>query len=375
MSQDVYQRLAHHLNELPAGFPPTESGVELRILRRLFTPDEAELALHLTLLAEPVRVVAHRAGLDEAEVGRRLYEMSRKGLIYRLHKGEELHYMAAQFVIGIWEFHVNDLDPELIRDVNEYLPYLMDPETWKKAPQLRTIPVHVDVPVSHDILPHEEAGKLIQGKRRYAVAPCICRKEHQMVGEGCHKPMETCLVFDRAADYYVENGIGREIDLEETMAILHSAEEAGLVLQPSGYQNISNICCCCGDCCQVLLAFKRHPEPAQLVSSPFLVAYEPDLCSLCGTCVERCQMDALTLPDDGDDVVVDLSRCIGCALCVTTCPDEALTLIRKPPEQQPRVPASQSRAYLKLARERGRLGMGDVTMMALRSAKDRFSTR
>jgi len=370
MTHDVYQRLARHLDDLPGGFPATEKGVELRILERLFSPEEAELALHLTLLAEPVRVISHRARGNEPEVAERLYEMSRKGLVYRLYKGEEPHYMAAQFVIGIWEFHVNDLDPDLVRDMNEYLPHLMNAENWKKAPQLRTIPVHADVPVARDILPHEEAAALVEGRRRYAVAPCICRKEHEIVGEGCGRPMESCLVFDRAADYYVENEIGREIDFEETLAILKRAEQAGLVLQPSGYKKVSNICCCCGDCCQVLLAYKRHPEPASLVSTPYVVAYDPELCSECGTCLDRCQMEAITEAEDG--VAVDLGRCIGCALCVTTCPDGALTLQRKPPDAQPRVPASQARAYLNLARERGKLGVGDVTLMALRSAKDRI---
>jgi ferredoxin len=344
--------------------------VELRILRRLFTTAEAELALHLTLLAEPVRVVAHRAGLEPGETADRLYEMSRKGLIYRLYKGDEPHYMAAQFVIGIWEFHVNDLDPELIRDMNEYIPHLMQPEVWKKAPQLRTIPVHADVPVSHDILAHEEAASLVRDKRRYAVAPCICRKEHQMVGAGCDKPMESCLVFDKAADYYVENGIAREIDLDETLRILRQADQAGLVLQPSGYQKISNICCCCGDCCQVLLAFKRHPEPASLVSTPYVVAFDAERCNVCGTCLDRCQMDAIGLVDGA--IAVEPKRCIGCGLCVTTCPEEALMLVRKPPSQQPEVPISQTKAYLALARERGTMGVGDVALMALRSAKDRL---
>lgn len=370
MTHDVYHRLARHLDDLPGGFPPTESGVELRILERLFSPDEAELALHLTLLAEPARVIAHRAQIDPADAAERLYEMSRKGLIYRLYKGEEPHYMAAQYVIGIWEFHVNDLNPDLIRDMNEYLPHLMDTENWKKAPQLRTIPVHADVPVARDILPHEEAASLVKDRRRYAVAPCICRKEHQLVGEGCGRPVESCLVFDRAADYYIENEIGREIDYDETLQILRQAEDAGLVLQPGGYKNVSNICCCCGDCCQVLLAYQRHPEPASLVSTPYLVAYDPDLCSECGTCLDRCQMEAITEADEG--VEVDLTRCIGCALCVTTCPEGALTLVRKPPDAQPRIPVSQARAYLKLARERGKLGVGDVTLMALRSARDRI---
>ena len=61
MSNDVYRRLAKHLDNLPGGFPPTESGVELRILRRLFTPEEAELAMRLTLIPEEAPVVARRA--------------------------------------------------------------------------------------------------------------------------------------------------------------------------------------------------------------------------------------------------------------------------------------------------------------------------
>jgi NAD-dependent dihydropyrimidine dehydrogenase PreA subunit len=57
MSEDVYKRLAKHLDELPAGYPETESSVELRILRRLFTPEEAELALPTTLIPEEARVI------------------------------------------------------------------------------------------------------------------------------------------------------------------------------------------------------------------------------------------------------------------------------------------------------------------------------
>jgi electron transport complex protein RnfB len=370
MSDDLYQRLARHLDGLPGGFPATGSGVELRILRRLFTPEEAELALHLTLLTEPARVIAHRAGLETEEAATRLYELSKKGLIYRVYKGGEPLYMALQYVIGIWEFHVNDLDPGLIRDMNEYLPQLMDAQLWRKAPQLRTIPIRADIPVGHEILPHEEAETLVRSRKRFAVAPCICRKEHQMVGAGCDRPMESCLVFNKAADYYIENGLAREIDLEETLRILRRADQAGLVLQPGNYQNISNICCCCGDCCQVLLAFKRHPEPASMVSTPFRVAFEEEHCSGCGTCLERCQMEAIT--EAGDVVAVDLKRCIGCGLCVTTCPEECLTLVRKPDSEQPVVPVSQVKAYLNLARERGKLGTGEIALMALRSAKDRL---
>ena len=67
MATDLYERLAKHLDGLPAGFPRTESGVELRILRRVFTPEDAELALHLTLIPEGARVIARRAKIPVKE--------------------------------------------------------------------------------------------------------------------------------------------------------------------------------------------------------------------------------------------------------------------------------------------------------------------
>lgn len=81
---DIYKKLAKHLDDMPGGFPATESGVELRILRRLFTPEEAELALALTLFPEEPARVAKRIHLPEEETARRLEEMAKKGLIYRI---------------------------------------------------------------------------------------------------------------------------------------------------------------------------------------------------------------------------------------------------------------------------------------------------
>jgi electron transport complex protein RnfB len=76
---DVYQRLARHLDRLPAGFPATASGVELRILKRLFTEDEAEIALGLTMMPEPAAAIAQRLGREGAELAPMLDRMSRKG--------------------------------------------------------------------------------------------------------------------------------------------------------------------------------------------------------------------------------------------------------------------------------------------------------
>ena len=112
MPTDVYDRLAHHLDRLPAGYPSAESGVELRILRCLFTPEEAELALHLRLIAEAPRVIAHRAGIQPAAAQELLAAMEAKGTVYVHHReGRPPRYMATQFAIGIFEFQVNLLNP------------------------------------------------------------------------------------------------------------------------------------------------------------------------------------------------------------------------------------------------------------------------
>jgi len=95
MSEEIYRRLARHLDELPAGFPATKDGVELRILKRLFTPEEAELALHTTLIPEEAKVIARRAARPLEETRNRLAEMAQKGLLLSIEfPGRPALYMA-----------------------------------------------------------------------------------------------------------------------------------------------------------------------------------------------------------------------------------------------------------------------------------------
>jgi len=72
---DIYEKLADYLDQLPAGFPRTKGGAEMRILRKLFSPEDASLAMHLSLIAEEPRVIAYRAGISKDEAERRLKEM------------------------------------------------------------------------------------------------------------------------------------------------------------------------------------------------------------------------------------------------------------------------------------------------------------
>jgi Fe-S-cluster-containing hydrogenase component 2 len=81
-------------------------------------------------------------------------------------------------------------------------------------------------------------------------------------------------------------------------------------------------------------------------------------------------MDALSI--DNKKVVLDLNRCIGCGLCVSTCPTLSLSLVRKPKAKQPYVPKDIVETYMKLGKARGKLGIGKMIGMKVRSKLDRL---
>ncbi len=242
MANDIYDKLAEHLDSLTGGFPRTESGVEIRILKRLFTPDDAKLAIHLTQIPEGARVVARRAKIPVEEASRRLEEMFKTGLISGIYpKDKPPLYMALQFVIGIWENQVNRLTRELIQDVQEYLPFYNKKNVEVGVPQLRTIPVGKSIGAKTEVMPYERAEELVKNHKTFAVANCICRQEKRIMGEGCDKPEESCLTFGMAAKIMVRAGRGRFISMDESLEILRRAEDAGLVLQPSNAKRAINI--------------------------------------------------------------------------------------------------------------------------------------
>lgn len=373
MAQDIYQQLAVFLDNLPGGFPATDSGVEIKILKHLFTEEEAELTLHLTLLNEPARVIAHRAKKPLKQVAAMLDQMEKKGLVYARHKpGKDPEYIATHFVVGIYEFQLNKLNEEFVGYFEEYLPQLLKPEVWKKAPLLRTIPVGESIEAEVTVLDYERAEELVHAHQRISVAPCVCRQEQEVLGHRCEKPIETCISFGSGADYYVRNEMGRYITQDEALQVLKLAEETGLVLQPDASRQATFICCCCGCCCGVLKTLKRHPIPADLAHTPFQAIHEDDLCDACELCLDRCQMEALQL-DDGI-IQIDLHRCIGCGLCVTSCPNQALSLLRKPATEQRYVPKTSVEKHLRLAKTRGIIKNHELASMFVKSRRDRVLT-
>jgi len=369
---DVYQRLARFLDRLPAGFPPSPGGAELKIIRKLFTPEEATLFTHLSLLGESARVIAFRAHLPQAQVVSMLEKMAEKGLISADYgPGRSAEYSVNQYVVGFLEEQVDRLDRELVELAEEYNPVYFKEGPWSKIPQMRTIPIGESIPVEHAVMPYERAEDIVRAHTRFAVRNCVCRQERELIDQGCGKPLEVCLSFDNGADQSVRAGRGRMISMDEALAIFKQADQAGLVLQPSNSKDPIFICACCGCCCGVLRGIKQFDKPADLVSNLFIAQHNAGLCLVCEACIERCQMEAITLVDWA--VSLNLERCIGCGLCVSTCPSGALSLVRK--AEPPSIPKDTVSNYLQMAQARDKLGMLRMAGMLVRSKVDRLLAR
>lgn len=334
----VYRALAEHLDRLPGGFPPSTTGAELDVLRRLFTAEEAALAVHLRLDPESPERIALRAGLDVADTSVLLVDMARKGLIFsRQLPGDGFLYNAVPFVVGIWEFQVDRLTPELVRDVNAYWSTIARRKPVRTIAQMRTVPIGASITPELEATPYEDVERFLDTQDRFAVARCICRAEAAMQGEGCDGLEEACLMFGDWADYYVREGKGRAITRDEVLSILHDADRQGLILQPNNSRDAAFICCCCRCCCGVLQRLIRHPRPADAVVSRYIAFFDEDKCVSCGVCVDRCSMGSLNSVESGR-ILFDPIRCIGCGLCVSTCPTGALGLVLKPEAPGQRIP-------------------------------------
>jgi electron transport complex protein RnfB len=351
---DVYERLRKRLDDLAVGYPETESKVEIRLLKRIFTEEEAEFFVQLNPILEAPADVAGRLNRDADEVAALMEQMAKKGLLFRKRTGEGVRYAAVPYVVGIFEFQIKSMDEAFARDNEQYFEqaFLANAQAFK-TPVLRTIPINRQIVAEWPIAPYEDVLQIIENQEKILLAKCICRTQTRLAGSDCDKPLETCFLFGSHAEYYAENGMGRFITKEEAKQILLKNEEAGLVMQPFNSQKVGGMCSCCGDCCGMLRSLKKQPNPAESVQSNYYARVDEALCTGCETCVDRCQMEAIEVIDGISTVY--LNRCIGCGLCVTTCPAEAIRLIKKADDQLYQPPRSGAETYIRIMQERGKL--------------------
>jgi len=371
----IYQDLRKHLDKLPIGMPATESGVEIRILKHLFTPEEARIAVQLSMMPEPVNRVYRRVkktGVSLEELEHILDHMVDKGSILLGKKGDEKLYSVIPLAVGSFELQLERITRDFGQDMVQYLWGEFGKEMFQtKIPQLRTIPIEKGIPTpdKYQVSTYDNIRQIIENSDGpIAVANCVCRQTKDIIGESCTKTdlRETCIMFRDNTEYYLNHGIGRSISKEEALGILEKAQEAGLVLQPENTQRPTFVCCCCGDCCGILTTVKKFPRPAELYASNYYAEVDPELCNGCGICVEQCQLEALTIVNGM--ATVNLDRCIGCGNCVANCELNASHLRKKEVESLP--PKDTDALYTKIMSKKiGRwnmLKMGAKVLLRMR---------
>lgn len=328
MSKDSYKKLAEKLDTLPNRYIATESGVEIRLLEKLFTPEEAKIASEMSSEKRTAAEIAALADIPEKETRQILKGLVRKEMIL-FSKGEKtLVYSLMPFVVGFYEYSLPRMNEEIAALVEEYIQETQAGITGKGLSVHRVIPVQESIDFEMEVYPYEKASDLIESAKAWGVRDCICRVQKDLIGDPCDHPVENCLVFAPVEGYFANSKVDRAISKEEALKILSDSEDAGLVHTTGNYQDHNSyICNCCTCSCGILRGVAEFNNSSAIAKADFLVVVDDELCVACGDCVERCQFDALNV--DGVVCEVDQMNCVGCGLCVPACPEEAMILVRR----------------------------------------------
>ena len=348
MSEDhPYRLLAARLDELPNGFPATADGAELRLLAKLFTPEEAALVAGLRLTLEtPAEIDARLSSTTVdglAALGARLpstavdgvtalgawlKSMARRGLIKAGRTERGVGYGLLPFVVGIYEMQTQTMDAELARLFEDYYCAAFGRATSVQPPLQRVIPIAETVRVGMELHPYESAAGIVAASRAWGVVDCVCRTQRALFGEACGHPLDVCMMLGPVPGMFDGSSVVKALSEAEAMATLRRAADAGLVHSVTNTREGTwYICNCCTCSCGVLRGLAELGVANVVARSAFVNQVDEDACGGCGTCVDRCQFGALTL----EEVVrIDEQRCAGCGVCVPACPEDALHLVRRP---------------------------------------------
>ncbi len=291
--------------------------------------DPVEADIMLAMPGQPAEIAA-KLGLAEDEVVGRIQELFRRGVAFPSGKTDPPTWRMCRDLI---QFHdASLLWPEAPPEFLDLWRDFMNQEWFGLAkafsrkmpkPFTRVIPVGVSIQPRTQILNFESVKDIIQNARSISVTKCTCRLSMRE----CDRPLETCLQVNKAADYNLARGTGRELTKDQALELLKECEEAGLIHVTMNRSEADNfICNCCPCCCQTMPVLIKGGIHV-IDPSRFVATIDAEACSGCGLCHDRCYFGAISWSEDeGSASQVDPDKCMGCGLCLVTCPEEAIDL-------------------------------------------------
>ncbi len=312
-----------------------------RLLTKVVPREVGEFLIKIGKDGGTIPELAKKLNIDKKELAKKLNEIfikegfvhpepnQEKGMVVWKPTGamllHDLVFMNPKYT---YETHKEILD---LLDV--YYETVMAPVIGKaKRPIFRVLPVNevISTEGRTKVLPFEEVSRIIKKSYNIALADCVCRKRARR----CDHLSEVCLSFDYAADMMIQRKFSRKISKEDALEVIRKAEEDGLVHCVDNKQKgLVFICNCCACGCGAVRAATVHGYSNAIVPSRYQAILNPDACIACGTCVEKCQFDAISV----DDVaIIDILKCMGCGNCATNCPEQAISMQEiRPPEHVP----------------------------------------
>lgn len=281
-------------------------------LAGVITDEMAEVALSMKVrVPATAPQIAKKCGKSLERTEELLQEMSVIGLIeYNWENKDHVkQYILPMFVPGCAEFMMmNEKQVEEHPELADFFENMSRLPLEKITPMvplggagigMHVIPVEQAIPATQQSVSVEHISYWLKKyENKYAVGACSCRRQQRVRGEGTGEiEGELCIGVGDMADYLVETGKGRYIDLNEVLEILQRAEDNGFVHQITnidGEDKIFAICNCAPGVCNALRTSQLFNTP-NLSRSAYRASVESDKCVACGRCVEFCPTGAAKL--------------------------------------------------------------------------------